>query len=155
MAENNEFVEKAGSNCRETLAETIIADFMNSPSFSYSALKKLKNSAQYLISKFNLSPHYMKSFILKQFGLLDNFLMQVNYLTDSDGSQEDNSQEVLDCVEEWALRITDFIHSLTDFPYSLISDTKDIASVRYIIKKATSYLEDLTQSFIIMDMYHQ
>jgi hypothetical protein len=35
MAENNEFVEKAGSNCRETLAKTIIADFMNSPSFSY------------------------------------------------------------------------------------------------------------------------
>ena len=81
--------------------------------------------------------------------------MQVNYLTESDGLQEDNSQEVLDCVEEWALRITDFIHSLTDFPYSLISDSKDIASVRYIIKKATSYLEDLTQSFIIMDMYHQ
>jgi hypothetical protein len=58
-------------------------------------------------------------------------------------------------VEEWALRITDFIHSLTDFPYALISDSKDIASVRYIINKATCYLEDLTQSFIIMDMYHQ
>jgi hypothetical protein len=84
MAENNEFVEKAGTNCRETLAETIIADFMNSPSFSYSSLKKLKNSAQYLISKFNLNTHQIKSFILRQFGLLDNFLMQVNYLTDLD-----------------------------------------------------------------------
>ncbi len=80
--------------------------------------------------------------------------MQVNYLTDmEDKTEEDNSQEVIDCVEEWALRITDFVQSLTDFPYALISDSKDIASVKYIIKKAISYLEDLTQSFIIMEMY--
>jgi hypothetical protein len=49
----------------------------------------------------------------------------------------------------------DFIHSLADFPYALIIDDKEIASVSYITKKAVSYLEDLTQSFIIVDMYHQ
>ncbi len=91
MAENNELLEKAGINCRETLAETIVADFMNSPTFSYPSLKKLKNSAIYLVKKFSLNSHYIKSFILKQFGLLDNFLMQVNYLTDQDDLQEDNS----------------------------------------------------------------
>ena len=144
MAENNEFVEKAGRYCRETLADTMIADFMNSASFSYSSLKKLKNSANYLIKKFNLDRDRIKKFILKQFGLLDNFLMQVNYLTDSDDIYEDNSQEALECVEEWALRIVDFIHSLSDFPYALIIDQKEIAATHYILKKAVSYMEDLT-----------
>jgi len=65
MAENNEFVEKAGRYCRETLADTMIADFMNSASFSYSSLKKLKNSANYLIKKFNLDRDRIKKFILK------------------------------------------------------------------------------------------
>lgn len=91
MAENNEFVEKAGQYCRETLAETIIADILNSPTFNYPSLKKLKNSAEYLIKKFSLDKHQMKTFILKQFGLLDNFLMQVNFLTDGENHEEDNS----------------------------------------------------------------
>lgn len=57
MAENSENVEKAGSHCRETLSETIIADFMNSPTFNYNSLKKLKNSAAYLVRKFNLNQY--------------------------------------------------------------------------------------------------
>jgi hypothetical protein len=81
--------------------------------------------------------------------------MQVNYLTDTNDIDEDNSLEALNCVEEWALRIVDFIHSLSDFPNALINDAKEIAAIKYIIKKATCYLEDLTQSFIIIDLYHQ
>jgi hypothetical protein len=65
MAENNEYVDKAGQYCRETLAETIIADIMNSPTFTYPSLKKLKNSAEYLIKKFGLDKLQMKRFILK------------------------------------------------------------------------------------------
>jgi len=54
MAENTEHAMKISDYCRELVAETIIWDFMNSPSFQYPSLSKLKKLAAFLVDLFKL-----------------------------------------------------------------------------------------------------
>jgi hypothetical protein len=42
--------------------------------------------------------------------------------------------------------------SLADFPFVLIQDDKNIEAVPYIIRKAVSYLQQLAECFIIVEM---
>ena len=76
--------------------------------------------------------------------------MQVNYMIE-DIQHQGHKDETLKCVEEWSLKIVDFVHSLADFPFVLIQDDKSIESVPYIIRKAVSYLEQLTECFIVVE----
>ena len=151
MTENNEHAMKVSDYCRELVAETIIWDFMNSPSFQYPSLSKLKNLATYLVDLFKLDEQHIRRFILQQFVNLDNFTMQVNYMIE-DIQHQGHKDEALKCVEDWSLKIVDFVQSLADFPFVLIQDDKNIESVPYIIRKAVSYLEQLTECFIIVEM---
>ena len=69
-----------------------------------------------------------------------------------DIQHQGHKDEALKCVEDWSLKIVDFVQSLADFPFVLIQDDKNIESVPYIIRKAVSYLEQLSECFIIVEM---
>lgn len=49
----------------------------------------------------------------------------------------------------------DFVHSIADYPFSIVQDGKSHDFVSYTIKKAVGYLESLAESYIIVDMQIQ
>jgi hypothetical protein len=55
-------------------------------------------------------------------------------------------------VEEQALNMVDFVHSIADYPFSVFQDGKEHSFVSYIIKKAVGYLESLAEAYIIVDL---
>lgn len=58
-------------------------------------------------------------------------------------------------MEEQALNMIDFVHSIADYPFSIVQDGKSHDFVSYTIKKAVGYLESLAESYIIVDMQIQ
>lgn len=82
--------------------------------------------------------------------------MNVNYIAEDETLDEDQQKkEALSCVEEQALNMIDFVHSIADFPFSIVQDGKSHEFVDYTIKKAVGYLESLAESYIIVDMQIQ
>ena len=92
---------------------------------------------------------------MNQFTSLDNFIMQVSFICEEDdiNSEGQSGQDALRCVEEQALKMIDFVHSIADFPFGIVDDGKHHEFVRYSIKKAVTYLESLAESYIIVDMH--
>lgn len=46
----------------------------------------------------------------------------------------------------------DFVHSIADFPYAIVDDGKSTDFVGLIIKKAVNFLENLAESYIVVDI---
>ena len=148
MAENRDFMSKVGSLYKQAVAESLIFDFVNSPSFQYPSIKKLKISASYLTEMFSLDDKQMREFIIEKFVDIDNFIMHVSYMADDDV----RGAEALQCVEEQALKMIDFVYSIADFPFIIVDDGKSNEFVNYTIRKAVNYLESLAESYIVVDM---
>ena len=148
MAENRDFMSKVGSLYKQAVAESLIFDFVNSPSFQYPSIKKLKISASYLTEMFSLDEKQMREFIIEKFVDIDNFIMHVSYMADDDV----RGAEALQCVEEQALKMIDFVYSIADFPFIIVDDGKSNEFVNYTIRKAVNYLESLAESYIVVDM---
>ena len=142
MAENRDFMSKVGSLYKQAVAESLIFDFVNSPSFQYPSIKKLKISASYLTEMFSLDEKQMREFIIDKFVNIDNFIMHVSYMADDDV----RGAEALQCVEEQALKMIDFVYSIADFPFIIVDDGKSNEFVNYTIRKAVNYLESLAES---------
>lgn len=108
-----------------------------------------------LVRKLGLDPVEMRRYVLELFRNNDNFIMLVNFIADEEGSDIGLQRlDALHSVEEQALKMADFIHSIADFPFSICDDGKSHDFVHYMIKKAVRYLEGLAESYIIVDMHH-
>lgn len=89
--------------------------------------------------------------------------MLVNFIAEEEselslydaGQQMKQQSEALQSVEEQAMKMIDFVHTLADFPFALVDDGKSNDFVYYMVKKAVAYLEGLAESYIIVDTYHQ
>ena len=79
--------------------------------------------------------------IERQFKYLDNFNMYVNYL------MEEGCDNVMARVEEEALKMSDFLMSVADFPF--ITDRDEQQGVH--LRKAIQDLEILTDSYMVAE----
>jgi hypothetical protein len=125
MAENVEHIEKVSQVCKLVVAHSLIVDMVNQPNFQYSSIFKLKQTTKYLTEKLDLEPMHVRDFVLNQFKYVDSFLVHVNYIAEEEGIEK--SQQIMDalhCVEDEAMKMVDFVHSLADFPFAMIEDGK-------------------------------
>ena len=141
MTENQDQIEKVNEKFKQLVANSLIIDIVQS--VQYGSINKLKQSVELLIEKLEIDEVATKNFVMDQFKLLDNFNLFVSYMI------EDQSDGAMSKVEEEALKLIDFIHSTADYPF--ITDMSSDPNFSFPIKKAISYLENLADSYMLVD----
>ena len=124
-----------------SLLTDIIQSFMRGDTLSSS--NKLNESITELSQRLDLDEKESKSFLNKSFKHIDNLGLIISYLV------EQGKEGVMYKVEQEALKLMNFIHSLTDFPFITEYGFNDKRG--YNVMKMISFLENLVESYMLVD----
>ena len=110
---------------------------------TFSQSNKLSESISELCQRLDLEEKESKSFINKSFKHIDNLNLIISYLI------EEGKEGVMYKVEQEALKLMNFIHSLADFPFITEYGFNDKRG--YNVPKMIAFLENLVESYMLVD----